>query len=47
MTGAVVAGVEETGHTVVEIAIVDVVTCPTGQLVIVGAHEVIVYTLVE
>ena len=32
------------GHQVVYLVIMSVVTCPTGQLVTVGAHEVTVYT---
>jgi len=34
------------GQTVVDIMIISVVTCPTGQLVTVGAQEVIVYVFV-
>jgi hypothetical protein len=36
-----------TGHTVVYREMISVVTCPTGQLVTVGAQDVTVYTLVE
>lgn len=49
VTGTSVVGcceVAVTGQTVVLMAIVSVVTDPTGQLVTVGAHDVIVYVTV-
>lgn len=46
VTGTTVAVTSTTGQTVVPIMTVSVVTLPTGQLVTVGGHEVMVYTVV-